>query len=435
MIWSLLLCLGFGAPSAQGPPNVIIITIDTLRADRLSAYGYAKNTSPNIDKLLARGVRFDQHRTVEPLTGPALTSMLTSYDPHEHGASRNGLRIYPDLPSLGTILAARGYRTAAFVGNWTLKDEISGLGSHFQEYHAVLTRKRWFGFYKGEADAKDLTDQALEWLGEYKRPAPFFLWVHYVDPHAPYRFRKEFAKRLGLSEEEELPRSDRYDTEIAFTDRHVGRLLEGVSRKSRPENTLIIFTADHGESLGEHDYWGHGRHLYEPNLHIPLGVVWSGTLPPRTIQAPSLITDIAPTVLSLVGISSPTSFRGFDWWPVLQKGAEPPYDRITHFQAHKGAVQTKKGAERGRQRGLLEVAVLHNGVKEILRVKHTARKVYDLNDDPLELKSLVKKNSELSDAIKNWALAVEHGLLNAIERPDNLTEDDLEMLRSLGYIE
>ncbi len=163
-------------PSSQRFPNVVILTIDTLRADRLSSYGYRRPTTPNLDRLLASGVRFTQARTVEPLTNPALCSMFTSLYPHEHGATRNGLRLRPDATSAARVLGQRGYRSAAFVGNWTLRNGISGLGDHFQTYDEVFSRKRWFGLFKGEATAEDLTDAALAWLEDHRanqrRPVP-----------------------------------------------------------------------------------------------------------------------------------------------------------------------------------------------------------------------------------------------------------------------
>jgi arylsulfatase A-like enzyme len=157
---------------------VVILTIDTLRADHLSSYGYARPTTPNIDRLLASGVRFTDARTVEPLTNPALASMFTSLYPHEHGATRNGLRMRPGLPSVARALGRRGYESAAFVSNWPLKNRISGLGEHFDRYEEVFTRKRWLGLFKDEANAEDLTDAALAWLARPRRASrPFLLWV------------------------------------------------------------------------------------------------------------------------------------------------------------------------------------------------------------------------------------------------------------------
>jgi choline-sulfatase len=300
-------------------PNVLLVTVDTLRADRMSGYGYERPTTPRLDAWMARGVRFTQARTIEPLTAPALTSLLTSTEPQDHGASRNGLRMRAGLASLPKSLQAHGYATAALVGNWTLRHKLTGLGEHFGRYDELLTRKRWFGLVNGEADGNDVTDAAIAWIDGQRAASadqPFFLWVHYVEPHAPYVLHPEHRARLGLPATGDLSREDRYDTEVAFVDAAVGRLLEYLERRGLAPDTLVVFAADHGESLGEHGYWGHGRNLYEPGLRIPLALGGPARIRPRVLDAPALLTDVAPTILGLVGIAAPPSFRGFDWSPV-----------------------------------------------------------------------------------------------------------------------
>ena len=183
-------------------PDIVLVTVDTLRYDRLSSSGYSRPTSPAIDALMAGGAHFTDVRVVEPLTTPSLCSMLTSSYPHEHGASRNGIPMRGGLDSLPKVLGARGYRTAAFVGNWTLRDRLSGLGEHFGHFGEIFTRKRWFGLFNGEATAEDLTSEALSWVDDHMdqdQRWPFFLWVHYVEPHAPYRFHREHAEALGIT--------------------------------------------------------------------------------------------------------------------------------------------------------------------------------------------------------------------------------------------
>jgi arylsulfatase A-like enzyme len=419
-------------------PNVLLVTIDTLRADRVSGYGYGRPTTPNLDRLMASGARFTAARTVEPLTNPALCSMFTSLYPHEHGATRNGLAMRPGLPSAATTLRRRGYRSAAFVGNWTLKDRISGLGQHFEDYHEVFTRKRWFGVFKGEATAEDLTAGALAWLAEHQRAhrRPFLLWVHYVEPHAPYRLQAPFAARLGIRIAGEVSRQDRYDSEIAFTDHHIGRLLAAVAGDAAlAANTLIVFAADHGESLGEHGVWGHGRHLFDTTLRIPLAVVWPGRLEPQVVDAPALNLDVAPTLLGLAGLPVPQGFRGFDWSEVL-RGAPPPRDRVTLYQAHKGAVLSPQEARAARRRGLLEVAVLRGMRKEILRFEGRNRWLFDLARDPRESRSEAPPAAELSAELRQWITQVQQGLV-ASDRlaPAALDPESVERLRALGYAE
>lgn len=417
---------------------MVILTVDTLRADHLSSYGYARPTTPNIDRLLASGVRFSQARTVEPLTTPALGSMLTSLYPHEHGATRNGLRLRPGLPSVARALGRRGYRTAAFVGNWTLKDRISGLAEHFGRYDEVFTRKRWLGLFKDEATAEDLTDAALAWLeGARQERRPFLLWVHYVEPHAPYRLHEEFARPLGLPASPS--RVDRYDTEIAFADRQLGRLLAAFDRDPElKSNTLFVFAGDHGESLGEHGDWGHGRDLYEPALRIPLGMVWAGRIRPgATIEAPAMNLDVAPTILSLIGLPIPPGFRGFDWTAVLQ-GAPSPRGRITGFEAHRGAVLSTREAASARHKGLLEVGVMVEGRKEILRLAEGRRTLFDLARDPQETHG-VPEDARLSSRLQDWMAAIQNGLA-ASDRlgsaaPAGIGAEDAARLRALGYLQ
>jgi arylsulfatase A-like enzyme len=384
--------------AAQRLPNVLVLTVDALRSDRLSGYGYRRPTSPGIDRLLAAGVRFTAARTVEPLTNPALCSLFTSLYPHQHGATRNGLRLRGGLDSLPRILGRRGYRTAAFVGSWVLVNRISGLGDHFDRYAELLTRRRWFGLFKGEATAEDLTDAALGWLGERQATGsgaggdarPFLLWVHYVEPHAPYRLQAGFAARLGLpAVRGEVSRADRYDTEIAFADYHLARLLRAIDADPRLRaNTLVVFAADHGESLGEHGYWGHGRNLYEQTLRIPLGLAWPGHLRAGTVTAPADILDVAPTVLGLIGLPVPASFEGFDWAPVLAGAARPPRRRICWFEAHRGAVLAAHGSDNARRAGLLEVGMLDGSRKEVLRPGERRPRVFDLERDPEEIGSM-----------------------------------------------
>jgi arylsulfatase A-like enzyme len=439
------------APAAQRFPrfpNILVVTIDTLRADRLSSYGYRRPTTPNLDRLLARGARFTQARTVEPLTNPSLCSMFTSLYPQEHGATRNGLRLRPDAPSVARLLGRRGYTTAAFVGNWTLRNTLSGLGDHFQEYHEVLTRKRWLGMFKGEATAEDLTDAALGWLARRNAPAspasrkPFLLWVHYVDPHAPYLLHEAAAARLGIRASGEVSRSDRYDTEVAFADQHAGRLLATLAADpSLAANTIIVFAADHGESLGEHGEWGHGRTLSEPALRIPLGIVWPGHIRPGVVSAAALNLDVAPTLLGLLGLAGlpvPDAFHGFDWAPVLRGEGEPPRERTLWFQAHKGAVLSVHEASTARRKGLLEVGVLlwPEGRKEVFHLPDGKRSVFDLGADPGEERNLAAAATP-SERVQAWLTGLRRGLAlsDRLAAAAPVDRESAQKLRSLGYAE
>ncbi|MEJ2085252.1 MAG: sulfatase [Acidobacteriota bacterium] len=436
VVWLVLVA----TPIEAAKPNVLLISIDTLRADRMSCYGYSRNTSPNLDRLLAEGMRFTRARTVEPLTAPALASMLTSLAPHEHGSTRNGLRVRDDLPSLPRILRRQGYRSAAFVGSWTLRNKLWGMDSHFDRFEDVLTKARWYGLVKREANADDINQRALEWLAELQQEEsdrPFFAWVHYVEPHAPYKTQRDFIGQLGPAPDGDLYSAQgRYDSEIAYVDHYAMELVDEVRRLYSSANTLILFVADHGESLGEHGYWGHGRNLYEATLHIPMGIVWPGEIESGTIDSPALITDLAPTVLGLLDLDVPDFFQGFDWTGVMMREEAPLDGRVTTYQAHKGSVSPKEQQVELRQRGLLQVARIVDERKEIVRVGNLKRWEFDLAVDPAEENNLDSPQSEISTALEAWLETVRAGLQVSDELPPpSFTDEDVEALKALGYLE
>jgi len=434
---ALAIALGCASAALAEPPEaVVIVSVDALRADRLSAYGYQRDTSPAIDELIDGGLRFDTARTVEPLTGPALCSMITGIEPHEHGATRNGLEMKADLASLPRILSDHGWTTAAFISNWTLRDELTRLGEHFDTYREVFTRRRWFGLLNREATAEDVTDETLDWIDGYFDSAarsPLFLWVHYVEPHAPYRFHDEYAERLDIRDRDPR-RSDRYDTEVAATDRAVQRLLEGLREHVPADRTIVVFTADHGESLGEHDYWGHGRHLYEPCLRIPLALVWKGTVEQATTRRQASILDIAPTLLDLLGYAVPTEFDGISWAAAATGGVQPS-ERSLCYQAHKGAVHGEGDDDRRRSKGLLSVAVVEGDRKEILRVKNNTHSLFDLAADPEENTSLTAEDSLPSNRLLECVGMISDGL-GALDNlaATKLDDETVDQLKALGYI-
>ncbi len=426
-------------PTIPAPPNVLIVTIDALRADHLGCYGYAKPTSPEIDRLLARGVRFTDARTVEPLTAPALISMITSLPPDVHGASRNAVKMRKGLDSLTKILASHGYRTAAFVSNWTLRHQLTGLDEHFDVYREILTRHRWYGMIGEEAGAADVDRAVLQWTGRFDRAPdrrPLLLWVHYVDPHAPYLLRDAYASRLGVSRW--WPgKAERYDTEIANADHYLGRLVDQLTAPGAlGPDTLVVFAADHGESLGEHRYWGHGRNLFEQTVRIPLGVVWPGHLTPQVLNAPASILDVAPTVLGLLGIEPPEHDRmaGFDWAPVFAGGAAPS-QRAIWLQAHEGAALAKRSDQAARRKGLLEVGVVENGSKQVWRLSDHRLFTYDLETDPGEKRDLTPGRVATLPPLLRGYLDEVVARLTALGAPTNkLDPESIAQLKALGYL-
>jgi arylsulfatase A-like enzyme len=240
------------------------------------------------------------------------------------------------------------------------------------------------------------------------------------------------VRPLGLDPHVETSRVDRYDTEIAFADAQIGRLLAAFDRDpDLRANTLFVFAGDHGESLGEHGYWGHGRNLDEPTLRIPLGLAWTGRIRPgTTIDAPAQILDVAPTLLGLAGLPVPAGFQGFDWTPVLL-GAAPPRGRVLWFEAHKGAVLSSQEAANARRKGLLAVGMIVDGRKQILA--GGAQSLFELAADPAEAHGLAG-DDRLSRRLHDWMDRVQKGLA-ASDRvgPAKVAAEDAEALRALGY--
>ncbi len=281
------------ATGGPGARHVLLVTIDTLRADRLGVYGYTRARTPVLDALAASGVRAARAYATAPVTLPSHASILTGRYPPAHGARHNGMAMPEGLPTLATVLKAAGFATGAFVSAFPL-DRRFGLARGFDAYG-----DRWARGPDGRpADerAGQLTvDEALGWW-RTARPARSFLWVHLFEPHAPYG-----DARSGR------PVSDRYDDEIAEADRQVGRLLDGLGA-DRAE-TLVIVAADHGEAFGEHGEIGHSLFVYDTTLHVPL-IVQGVDVSPGVVQAPVSLVDIAPTVLQATKVPLSATMDG-----------------------------------------------------------------------------------------------------------------------------
>jgi arylsulfatase A-like enzyme len=294
--------------------NVLLITLDTTRADRLGAYGYAGAATPVLDELAAGGIRFADAVTVVPLTLPSHSTMLTGLYPPNHGVRTNGRDALADEhTTLAEILKQAGYQTGAFVASFVL-DPRYGLSQGFDRYDARVdpTLGDAYGG-SNERSATDVTTAALDWLQERDPARPFFAWVHYFDPHHAYAPRLEYAIRFA----------DRpYDGEIAYVDSEVGRLLRALGERDLTERTLIVVAGDHGESLGEHGERFHGRTLYESVMRVPLILAAPGLIREGGVvdEAVVSVVDIFPTVLELLGRDVPATVDGTS---LLQAGADP----------------------------------------------------------------------------------------------------------------
>ena len=279
--------------------NLLIITVDTLRADALSVYGGRRVKTTHLDRLANEGVRFDAAFAHAPMTLPSHASLLTGTYPFRHGVRDNGFRLDESRLTLAEVLHGNGYRTGAFVGAFVL-DVRFGLGQGFDHYDDYYRENPDpDDFRLEERQAPQVLAPATSWIegGE----GPWLAWVHLFDPHAPYEPPEAYLRGR---------RDEPYYGEVAYIDDELGRFLEGLRGSGSLDDTLVVFTADHGESLGDHGEQTHGAFAYNATLRVPL-IIWSGgRLQPGVVGTPVGLVDVAPTVLELLGVSVPDTMQG-----------------------------------------------------------------------------------------------------------------------------
>ncbi len=425
--FGILLALVFVAGTAcaaPAPSNILLITIDTLRADHLGCYGSRLGASPSLDRFADTALVFEDCICNEPLTGPSFAAMMTSLPPRLTGATRNGLPVAPGIPTVAELLRTAGWHTFCVQSTWTLKAKLSGLDRGFAVYDQNFHHRRW-GVVSPERPANEVTDAALRLLQDCPADKPFFGWIHYIDPHAPYQMHRRYDP-WGRTRDSLTARDwarARYASEVAFMDHELGRLLEAL-----PQNITVVFTADHGESLFEHNYLGHGRRIYHDNLKVPLVLRAPGIAPGRT-TAPAQGIDIAPTLLGLAGVAAAPDMCGYD---LLRH--PPAADRPRFVETYGGAVPRVPGLRRILAgAGPSHRGVIIDGWKLILPASGRAE-LYRLPDDPREESNRAGSETErvagLSDAIAAWTRKHRQVAPSADTALDN---EDVAALRSLGY--
>jgi len=402
------------AAPAGGPDNLLLITIDTLRADRLGAYGHAAARTRHLDRLAAEGVRFEQALSPAPITLPAHASLFTGLYPFTHGVRNNGNFFLDEkVPTLATLLKARGYRTAAFVSSFIL-DRRYGLARGFDTYDdrmegadpAVIAL---------EAERRgDRTAQLLEkWLQEPPAgPGPFFAWLHLYDPHEPYRPPRPFRDLFAQSP---------YDGEVAFSDAIVASVLDRLEQTGQGGRTLVAVVGDHGESLGDHGEETHTMFVYESALRVPF-ILWRpGLLPAgRVVREPVRSTDLAPTLLELLGVAAPPMPDGRSLVPLIEgrpAGAVPPlYAETLLPQLY------------------MNWAPLRSLRDERWKLIEAPRpELYDLASDPREETNLFAREPRTAAALQS-ALAALTGPGGGAMSTARLDREALEKLAALGYV-
>jgi arylsulfatase A-like enzyme len=396
------------------PPNVLFITLDTTRADRIGAYGYSAARTPRLDRLAMQGVLFERAYAPAPMTAPSHASMFTGLWPPEHGVYTNAtVALGPEVPVLADELRKRGYSTTAFVASVVLQAK-SGFERGFDLYDDDLSSSADDGDdHHRSRDGKLVVDAAVRWLGNRPRPeSPFLCWVHLFDPHHPYLpHTDEFGEAF-----QERP----YDGEIAYVDRLLDRLFATLDKLELSEDTVIVVVGDHGESLGQHGEDAHGYLLHNSTLHVPLIIV-----DPRQkhaggrVAAPVSLIDLFPTLSQITGLPDATKRVDRSLVPALRGEEISP--RACYSQTLEPFVEAGW-------------APLQGLTTDRWRYVRTTRpELYDLVADPGELNNLAEREPEQVRTFEAELTALERTFQLGAGRKSKLSEREIRSLESLGY--
>ena len=404
-----------------GPPPIILISVDTLRADHLSCYGYARLRTPHIDSLARGGTLFAEISSQAPITLPSHVSLFTSTYPFANGIRENAQVLPPGAVTLATVLAARGYNTAAFIGGYFLARRY-GLAQGFQTYDSPFDARVINGALDLKRPATQVLEGAEHWL-ERNSGRPFLLFVHLFDLHQPYDAPPAYRARAPESE---------YDQELAYVDDSLGSFFDFLAHLGLDRRALVVLFSDHGESLGDHGENTHGYFIYGSTLHVPLIFHWPETANskletrnPARVEAPAGLIDVAPTVLSFLGIPAPASFCGHSLLDLAKGGDSPPRDVYSESSyAHD-------------KFGWATLRSLRRGDYQYVDAPHP--ELYDLKRDPAELHNLLPGQASLAASYRERLTA----LMATYQSPPGITGSTAtatvpgaaENLRTLGYLE
>ena len=414
-----LLCAGVAGacgrhePESTSRPNVLLVTIDTFRADRLGV-----GVAPNLDRMTTSSIRFTNARSAVPLTLPSHTTILTGLLPPAHGVRENGLdSLDGSRATIATLLKNTGYQTAAFVGAFVL-DRRFGLSRGFDTYDDRIPRDpNASERLEAERPASAVVGPALAWLGEHAtpgtgHPAPFFVWIHLYDPHAPYNPPPEFRARAKSA----------YDGEIAYADSQIARVFDWLRAQGLDRRTLIIVAGDHGEGLGDHGESTHGMLLYDSTLRVPLVVSAPGRNASTVDRAVGL-ADIAPTILSAAGVATPGDMKGQDLLrPLTPPGTSDPASGVRDLYSE---------TDYPRVAGWSPLQALTDGRWMAIR-SGAATELYDLQSDPQEQRDVAAAQPSTAAALSTRIDAIRAS--GGARTPGTVSAETAERLRSLGYV-
>lgn len=429
--------------SRNSRPSVILITVDTLRADHLSCYGYQKNTSPNIDQFSKDALLFENCLSHAPVTSSSFASMLSGYFPHETKVFAN-LSLPKEVRILPELLKPYGYKTAAVVSNYALRKK-KGWAHKFETYDDTLNVVR----HIPERIAEHTTNTSIKLLRQFSKDQ-LFMWIHYQDPHGPYippasynemfkaparqprelKLNTKVSGYGGIPSYQQLGTNrgysyyvSQYDGEIRYMDEQFKRLLDVLKEHGLYDDALIIFTSDHGEGMGEHNYYfAHGENLYHNLLHVPLIVKYGKQSTGRRLDFVQHL-DIVPTILKTVGLKTNSSLRGRDLFEQDLQNRE--------IFAEMNSPRNVDG---------IKFSVVIDGLKLIYTQLNEQYQLFDLKTDRLEERNLINKleyqkhAKDLKASLRRIASEDLLGL-DIANKPRKLTRDEIEKLRSLGYVD
>ena len=437
---TMLLACG-SSRTDDAPRNLLLITVDTLRADRLGVYGYEKQTSPRIDAFARESVVFDDAQTQTSWTLGSLASLMTSVEPWTHGAVDHESTLDRSFTTMAEELSAAGFDTAGIVNHVFLAHRY-GLDQGFGHYDEELVQELEPSHLA--VTSERVTEKAQDWLEQRRRGAAasrWFLWVHYFDPHHVYQPHEGFSERFGRS-----TRSQLYDGEIAYTDDAIGRLLDTLGALGFADDTVVALVADHGEEFRDHGHLTHGRTLHREVLHVPLVIRVPG-LPPRRVHSTVAMVDLRPSLLEVLGIEGVANEAGRSFVPAMRGRAHESSVVAAQVAVFEGF--HAESIQHGRWKLMVDLsgATLHPArgrdetrVVRAQRVGGMPVLLFDTRADPSERTNLAAAHPDIVaelrrelDETKRRALAARGRY--EVSKPLQLGPQALDELRALGYVD
>jgi len=431
-----------GCGASPQPRNLLLISLDTLRADHLGCYGYQRPTSPFLDRLASQGVLFEQAYATSPWTLPSHASLFTGLYPSQHGVMTEELALPGDLPTLAEALRERGFATAGFVSGIFVGPRF-GLGRGFERYLAIPTRAKSGGSATSLSATDRVSAGGLEWLAA-RDGRPFFLFLHYFDIHSDYRPEPRFAEQFGkpyhgpvdgstrqllaflrrqiaFDADDRAHLVDLYDAEIRQLDQGLENLFAELRERGALEQTVVVVTADHGEELFDHGGVFHGQTQYQEMLRVPLVLVGPGIPRGLRIDQPVSLVDLVPTLLTLLGAEMSPSVSGRDLAPLWQGGGAGWPERDLFAEAN----STSEG-------GSPQRAVLRGRWKLVLHASGQ-RELFDLGGDPSERVNRAAAEPERTADLASQ-LTTRLGSVRKAPALPRLSPAMRKQLEALGYL-